>query len=362
MDLLKFQERINKVREFLKINGFGLQFVCSLYNLSYFTGVHPLALERLTLLSISQEGKPTIILPRLSEQEFKHLGSDFNLRVWEDGQDPIKFVEEELQRLPPGLPLLLDRGTPGYLVLALSRLLPIEQILFNEEAIKALRQKKEGEEIELLKASGAIADQVLRLAFDFAKPGMTELEVASYMITEIMKRGALADPPVPTVASGPNSAVPHHQTGSRRLQFGEPLLIDFGCVFNGYYSDITRTIFLGEPSEEFQMVYRIVKEAQEKALSKIRPGIPLGSIDREAREHIANSGFGDYFIHRLGHGLGMEIHEEPYVFSENSDLIEVGMCFSVEPGIYLPGNFGVRIEDCVVVQEEGPLLLTHSPK
>lgn len=362
MSLFNFQERISKVQDFLKRNNFGLQFVCSLFNLSYFTGVRPLALERLTLLSIPSEGIPTIILPRLSEQEFKHLSPDFSLRIWEDGQDPIKLVEEELGRLSQGTPLLLDRGTPGYLVLALSRLLPIDLLLFNEESIVALRQKKGKEEIELLLASGKIADEVLGLAFNFAKPGMTELEVASFMISEMMKRGALADPPVPTVASGPNSAIPHHQTGSRKLQLGEPLLIDFGCVYKGYYSDITRTIFLGDPSEEFRRIYQIVKEAQDKALQKILPGIPLGSIDLEAREHIRSSGFGDYFIHRLGHGLGMEIHEEPYVFSGNKTPIEVGMCFSVEPGIYLPEKFGVRIEDCVVVQEEGPLLLTHFPK
>lgn len=362
MSLFNFRERITKVQDFLKRNCFGLQFVCSLFNLSYFTGVRPLALERLTLLSIPPEGIPTIILPRLSEQEFKHLAPDFNLRIWEDGQDPIKFVEEELGRLPQGLPLLLDRGTPGYLVLALSRLLPIDLLLFNEEAIVSLRQKKGEDEIELLLASGRIADEVLGLAFDYAKPGMTELEVASFMISEIMKRGALADPPVPTVASGPNSAVPHHQTGERKLQMGEPLLIDFGCVYKGYYSDITRTVFLGNPSEEFRKIYEIVKGAQEKALKKIRPGISLGSIDEEARTHISNSGFGGYFIHRLGHGLGIEIHEEPYVFSGNPTPVETGMCFSVEPGIYLPGKFGVRIEDCVVVKEEGPLLLTHSPK
>lgn len=362
MDKEKIKDRIRFIQEFLKAKGFGLQFVCSLDNLAYLTGVRPLALERLTLLSIPQEGKTHLIVPKLSEQEFLHLSSLFDLLVWEDGQDPVVLVQGELKRLSPGLPLAADRGTPGYLILALAKNLPLDLVLFNEDSIKRLRQIKNREEVELLKASGAIADEVLKEVREFAKPGMSELEVASFMITEIMRRGAVADPSIPIVASGPHSAVPHHQTGPRKLQVDEPLLIDFGCVFQGYHSDVTRTFFLGEPSEEFQKVYQIVKEAQAEALSIIRPGIPLGSLDEAAREHIKKSGYGEYFIHRLGHGLGMEIHEEPYVYSGNSTLAEAGMCFSVEPGIYLPGRFGVRIEDCVVVEKEGPLLLTHFPK
>jgi Xaa-Pro dipeptidase len=362
MNLTLFEERIGKVQANLKKQGIGIQFICSLDNLAYLSGVRPLALERLTLLSLPQEGKPHLILPKLSEQEFLHLSSLFDLLAWEDGQDPVALVQDELKRLSPGLPLAADRGTPGYLILALAKSLPLDLILLNEDSIKGLRQIKSREEVELLKASGAIVDEVLKEVRKFAKPGMSELEVASFMITEIMKRGAVADPSIPIVASGPHSAVPHHQTSSRQLQVGEPLLIDFGCVFKGYYSDVTRTFFLGEPSEEFQRVYQIVKEAQAKALSLIRPGIPLGSLDEAAREHIKNSGYGEYFIHRLGHGLGMEIHEEPYIYSGNSTPAEAGMCFSVEPGIYLPGRFGVRIEDCVVVEKEGPLLLTHFPK
>lgn len=357
-----FEERTGKVQTNLKKQKIGMQFISSLDNLAYLTGVRPLTLERLTLLSVPQEGRAHLIVPKLSEQEFSHLSFFLDLLVWEDGQNPLILAQNELKRLPAGLPLAADRGTPGYLILALAKNLPLDLILFNEDSIKELRQIKGGEEIELLKASGAIADEVLKEVKEFAKPGMSELEVASFMISAIMKRGAIADPSIPIVASGPNSAFPHHQTGQRKLQSGEPLLIDFGCVFKGYYSDVTRTFFLGEPSEEFQKIYQIVKEAQAKALSLIRPGVPLGSLDEAAREHIKKSGYGEYFIHRLGHGLGMEVHEEPYVYSGNPTLVEAGMCFSVEPGIYLPDRFGVRIEDCVVVEKEGPLLLTHFPK
>jgi Xaa-Pro dipeptidase len=362
MDLKIYEETISKVQSYLEEKGLGLQFVCSLDNLVYLTGVRPLALERLTLLSIPQERKPHLIVPKLSEQEFSHLSGLADLLIWEDGQDPLILVREELGRLPSGLPLAMDRGVPGYLILDLAKKLPLDLILFDEDSVKRLRQIKTQEEIKLLQESGAVADEVLKSVLEFVRPGMSELEVASFMITEIMKRGAVADPSIPIVASGPNSAVPHHQTGPRRFQLGDPLLIDFGCVLKGYHSDVTRTFFLGLPSEEFRKVYEIVKQAQAKALSAIRPGILLGSLDEIARNHISESGYDQYFIHRLGHGLGMEIHEEPYVYSGNPTLAEAGMCFSVEPGIYLPGRFGVRIEDCVVVQEREPLLLTHFPK
>jgi Xaa-Pro dipeptidase len=155
--------------------------------------------------------------------------------------------------------------------------------------------------------------------------------------------------------------MPHHRTGHRQLAEGDAIVIDFGGRFEHYYSDMTRTIHLGPPDPEFLRVYDLVRTAHAKALAAIEPGIPLGELDAIARDHIAQAGYGPYFNHRLGHGLGTDVHEEPYLLSGNRDRLRNGMCFSIEPGVYLPGRFGVRIEDCVIVQESGPLILTHFP-
>jgi Xaa-Pro aminopeptidase len=159
------------------------------------------------------------------------------------------------------------------------------------------------------------------------------------------------------VASGPNSALPHHHTGTRALQAGDVVVLDYGCELEGYHSDITLTLSLGEPDAERERVYRVVWEAQQRALEAIRPGVPAEVIDRAARETIAAAGYGDAFLHRTGHGIGLQVHEPPYLVAGNMQPLEEGMCFSIEPGIYLAGRFGVRLEVIVTVTADGVELL-----
>ena len=357
-----YLSRIQEVQSALRELGFGAQLVGSMANLCYLTGVLPMALERLTLLILPAQGEPHLIVPRLSLPEFFPLEGLIPFLVWEDGQDPLEIVHSELKRFPGNLILALDRGVQGRVVLELARALSPHLIQVSEEALSLLRQRKDPEEVELLKKAGEIADRALAQAVEALKPGMSELEVASIIVNSIMKEGAEADPPLPIVASGPNCAIPHHHTGPRKIERGDSVVIDFGCLYRNYHSDMTRTIFVGDPDPEFLKVYEVVKEAQARALKAVRPEIPLGKLDEISREHITQAGYGPYFTHRLGHGLGLEIHEEPYLYSGNPAPAAPGMCFSVEPGIYLPGRFGVRIEDCVVVQEGEPLVLTKFPK
>lgn len=357
-----YLHRIHRVQEGLTERGAAAQFISAGSNFAYLFGVRPLSLERLILLSIPAQGVPRLIVPKLSEPEFSVFSSSIKLSPWADGEDPYLQVEDEIRKLPKDAPLFLDHGVSAKLVLNLVRRFPSLPLSIDEEAVSSLRIAKDADESRKMLEVGKIADLAMDVAIEACIPGVTEMDVAAAIITALLKHGAAADPPMPIVASGPNGAMPHHSTGHRKLVEGDAVVIDFGGLRNHYYSDMTRTVFLGEPDPEFLRVYEVVRTAQAKALAAIRPGVPLGELDAIARTHITQAGYGPFFTHRLGHGLGVDVHEEPYLYTGNREKLAVGMCFSVEPGVYLPGRFGVRIEDCVIVQEEGPLVLTSYTK
>ena len=358
MEIEIYLNRIRQIQESLSLQQIGAQFVSAVSNFAYLLGVRPLGLERLLLLSIPGKGTPSLIVPKLSEAEFAAFVPYLQISAWEDGEDPLMLVRKEVKQLPADLPISLDHGVPARVALDLLRAFPFLAVEIEENAINGLRVSKDASEIRLLQQAGAIADAAIAPAIQGCRSGRTELEIASILIASLLQQGAEPDPPMPIVASGPNGAVPHHRTGHRQLVEGDAVVIDFGGRFNHYYSDITRTIHLGPPDPEFLRVHDVVRTAHAKALAAIKPGIPLGELDIIARDHIARAGYGPYFNHRLGHGLGVDVHEEPYLLSSNREPLRTGMCFSIEPGVYLPGRFGVRIEDCVIVQDTGPLLLT----
>lgn len=352
-------QKIQQVQRSLKEKGVGAQFVAAVPNFAYLLGVRPLVLERLMLLSIPQQGKPRLIVPKISAMDFEPFASFLEISSWVDGEDPLALVREEVNQLPQDQPIALDHGVSARVVLELNRYFPQLSLYVDEEAINVLRAIKDAEEIRLLLEMGSIADLALKEAIDVCRVGNTEMDVAAALITTLLRHGAEADPAMPIVASGPNGAEPHHLTGDRQLVRGDSVIIDFGGRRNHYHSDMTRTVHIGPPDPEFLTIYEAVRAAKARALAMVRPGVPLGKLDATARDHITQAGYGPYFTHRLGHGLGVDVHEEPFLYSGNTELVRAGMCFSIEPGIYLPGRFGVRIEDCVVAQEEGPLVLTH---
>jgi D-alanyl-D-alanine dipeptidase len=225
--------------------------------------------------------------------------------------------------------------------------------------LSPLRAAKDAYEIKLLEEAGANADRVMEQTADFMRSGMTELEVAAFAADRFRALGD-ADPWV-IVASGPNSASPHHMCSERKIRDDEVVLLDMGAFTGGYGSDITRTFFLGTPPHEAQRVYDVVNEARRVGIAASRLGAQSEAVDRAARGVIESAGFGEFFSHRTGHGVGLEVHEPPYVVAGNRELLEYGMVHSVEPGIYLPGRFGVRLEDLVVVEDRGARRLNHAP-
>jgi len=242
----------------------------------------------------------------------------------------------------------------------LSRELKAE--LFSYEGIiDEIRYIKTPEEIALIKESQLIAEKSLKNTLDILKPGITEKEGAAYLTYELLKNGSENGEFGIIFASGENSAIPHAVPGERRIQKGDFILIDFGAIYEGYYSDITRTVAIGEPADKMRMIYEIVLKANKSAVKEIKPGAACKDIDKKAREIITQAGYGKYFGHNLGHGLGLKIHEEPKLSPASSRILDKGNAVTVEPGIYLPGEFGVRIEDLICVTEKGYENLTSFP-
>ncbi len=221
---------------------------------------------------------------------------------------------------------------------------------------------KNDEEIASIARAQSITDDVFEHLLGFIKPGMTEREVSAEIAYQHLRRGASGQSFETIVASGPNGALPHARPTDRKLLQGELIVMDFGCLVNGYASDMTRTIALGKPSDEAVKVYNVVREAQEKAVAEASPKLTTNELDAVARSVIEAAGYGDYFSHSLGHGVGLDIHEWPRVSWQTNDRLAANMAITIEPGIYLPGQLGVRIEDIIILKENGCDVLTRSTK
>jgi Xaa-Pro dipeptidase len=217
--------------------------------------------------------------------------------------------------------------------------------------------------VEAIRKAVKIAQDALEATIPFIKIGMTEKELSSELVTQLLKHGSEPEMPFsPIVSGGPNAANPHASPTERKLQTGDLLVVDWGAASDGYISDLTRTFAVGEVDEEWQKIHKIVQEANAAGRAAGRPGAPCAHVDKAAREVIEKSGYGKYFTHRTGHGIGMEGHEEPYLRGDNMQLLEPGMAYTVEPGIYIPGRNGVRIEDNVVITETGADVLSDMPR
>ena len=225
-----------------------------------------------------------------------------------------------------------------------------------------LRAAKDEEELSLMRRAQDITDEAFKAILDYIKPGMTEQEVAARLVYELLRRGAERVSFDPIVASGPNGSRPHAVPGQRKLEVGDFITMDFGCKVEGYCSDMTRTVALGQPTEEMEKIYNIVLEAQKAGINAARAGVVGSEIDAAARRVITDAGYGEYFSHGFGHSLGVDIHEAPNASSIETAVMPVGAVISAEPGIYIPGKLGVRIEDVLILSENGCEDITHSPK
>ncbi|MFD7276394.1 M24 family metallopeptidase [Streptomyces sp. NPDC059862] len=321
-------------------------------DLVWLTGYAPTAItERLTLLVLAAGQDPVLVVPTLEAPDAaKAPGAPaLTLRDWTDGKDPYAATAALLDAT--GHFGVSDNAWAMHL-LGLQKALPGSSYASLTEALPMLRAVKDAAELELLAAAGAAADATYEEIRKVPFAGRRESDVARDL-DGLLRRFGHAQVDFTIVASGPNGANPHHEVGDRIIERGDMVVLDFGGLKNGYGSDTSRTVHVGEPTEEERRVHDIVREAQEAGFRAVRPGAACQEVDRAARAVIADAGYGEYFIHRTGHGIGVTTHEPPYMIEGEEQPLVPGMCFSVEPGIYLPGRFGVRIEDIVTVTEDG---------
>jgi len=328
-------------------------------DLRYLLGVpadpHACLSERLTCLVLRGNGRPVLVVPRLERPGYANTGLDelgVEVADWVDGEDPYALVAGLLPSSPAAI--AVADVMPAAHVLGLRATLPSAEQRLAGKVLRELRMRKDAAELDALRKAGAAIDRVHARMAELAKPGRTEAEVGAAIATAMLEEGH-TEASFIVVGSGPNGASPHHEVSDRVIEPGDVVVVDIGGpVPEGYYSDSTRTYCVGgEPSAEVRDTYAVLHEAQRAAVAAVRPGVSAEQVDATARQVIADAGFGEYFVHRTGHGIGLDVHEEPYIVAGNGLTLEPGMTFSVEPGIYLPGRWGARIEDIVAVTEDG---------
>lgn len=331
------------------------------YDLRYLTGSRAQTLERLTALVLPASGSPTVVVPRLElaslkESAIAELG--LAVRDWVDGDDPYRLVSAALGGAPAAT--AVTDSMPALHLLPLAAELGAMPILATD-VLRELRMVKEECEVDALSKAGAAIDRVHARVPDFLIPRRTEADVAADIAEAIVAEGH-SEVSFIIVGSGPHAADPHHGFSDRELQVGDIVVVDIGGAYEpGYHSDSTRTYSIGEPEAEVAQQYSILQRAQRAALDAVRPGVTAEQVDAAARDVLAEAGLAEYFVHRTGHGIGLSVHEEPYVVAGNDLPLTAGMAFSVEPGIYFPGRWGARIEDIVVVTEDGGLAVNNRP-
>jgi Xaa-Pro aminopeptidase len=354
----RYLDRVRRATEAARTAGFGALVVGPSPDLAYLTGYEPMPLERPTLLVLRPDADPVMLVPQLERPAAADAptGADVGLVAWPDGDDPY----EAAARLLParGRVAIGDRLWASH-VLALQRAAGGLAFAPASPVLGRLRAVKDEDELAALRRAARAADETFREICRRPIVGRREDEIAAELAALLVRNGHdRADFTI--VASGPNGASPHHEATGRTILPGDAIVMDFGGALAGYYSDTTRTVVAERPPEGFDEVYGLVREAQEAAVDAVAPGIPIQEIDRVARGVIDRGGYGERFVHRTGHGIGREVHEPPYAVAGDATALEPGMTFSVEPGIYLEGRFGVRIEDIVAVTESGVERLNRS--
>ncbi|PQM48215.1 putative dipeptidase PepE [Mycobacterium talmoniae] len=331
------------------------------YDLRYLIGSRAQTFERLTALVLPVSGAPTLVVPRLelaslTESAAGELG--LTVRDWVDGQDPYRLVAEALGGAPART--AVTDAMPALHLLPLAEVLGTLPVLATD-VLRELRMIKDASEIDALRKAGAAIDRVHARVPEFLTPGRTEADVAADIADAIVAEGH-SEVSFIIVGSGPHGADPHHEHSDRVLQAGDIVVIDIGGSYApGYHSDCTRTYSLGEPDPKVAQQYSVLQRAQHAAVAAVRPGLAAEDVDRVARDILAEAGLADAFVHRTGHGIGLSVHEEPYIVAGNQTVLRDGMAFSVEPGIYFPGRWGARIEDIVVVTADGAQPVNSRP-
>ncbi len=330
--------------------------------LTYLTGLHFHLMERPVVLLFAKDQDPAIVLPELELQKVASL--PYKLHVFSYPENPVEWDNAFRKAVQA---LGLDGKQIGVEPRQL-RLLEFRHVKNGapeadypdaSNVLSGLRLRKDKAEIDAMRQAVKIAQEALEATLPSIQVGMTEREIASELVVQLLKHGSDSELPfAPIVSAGPNAANPHASPTDRKLETGDLLVVDWGAAHAGYISDLTRTFSVGEVDAEYEKIHEIVQESNAAGRAAAKPGVPCSDVDNAARAVIEKAGYGVYFTHRTGHGIGMEGHEEPYMRGDNMQLLEPGMAFTVEPGIYLPGRNGVRIEDNVVITEDGADVLS----
>ena len=359
----RYRRRLEKLQQAMLREGVDVYLAATQVNMQYLSGFSEPPLERLMFLLVSQQGEPVWFTPTLSATSTATNPAGWQTRyVWHDSDGPSRALEActrdyDLETAT----IAVDDEMPAAFLLRLQEALPAALFRAGGELMGSVRAVKDAEELRCMREAARLTDDALASGLERCMEGYSEWAVAIAIQRALFDMGSKLAFGIPVVASGEMSAMPHHTTSQRALQKGDIVVIDFGGVYEGYCSDITRVACVGRASDDARAVYEIVYEAHMRARETAKPGAPAREVDRAARAVIEKAGYGDYFVHRTGHGIGLSVHEPPYLAQTYDGILEVGHCFTIEPGIYIPGKFGVRIENVYTVTEHGCESLNAEP-
>ncbi|SDD67828.1 Xaa-Pro aminopeptidase [Paracoccus isoporae] len=353
--------RISALRDRMAATGTDLVALGPSSHMGWATGVHPHGDERPVMLLVSRD-YAGFLMPSLNADAARK-DSDLPFHTWRDDEGPQAALAELLAACDadrPGLTVVLDETMRADFALRLLDALNAPRRRFTADTVGLLRAAKDAEEQAAIKRAHQTNDRVMAAAFAALRAGMTERDLEAVITARHTAEGAVTE--FCSVCFGPNAAFPHHHSGDTRLTADMAVLIDTGCRVDGYPSDMTRCGFFGTPDAQYLEVFAVVERAVQAALQAARPGVPARAVDKAARDVITAAGYGANFLHRTGHGLGLDIHEPPYITATSDQPLAEGNVFSIEPGIYLPGKFGVRLEEIVFLRADGPEIFSDMPR
>lgn len=330
------------------------------YLSNYLTDPH----ERVIAIYISADIDPILVLPHMEKDDAINAGWSYEIIGYHDHEDPWELFKSTLyknNKIPRSIGVEYDQMTVDRYN-AVSSILPETAIKDGKETLANLRVIKNNKEYTILKQAADLADFGIETGINAIKEGVREIDIIATIEYELKKKGIQGMSFSTMALSGAKTASPHGNPGEKKIEKGDMVLFDLGVIYNGYCSDITRTVAYKSITNEQEKIYQTVLEAEQKAIDISKIGTAVGQVDFAARDHIDHAGYGEYFTHRIGHGIGVETHEYPSMHSKNELSLKEGMCYTIEPGIYVPNTGGVRIEDMIYMTENGPEILTKSPK
>ncbi|QGH36733.1 M24 family metallopeptidase [Gracilibacillus salitolerans] len=359
------QERLTKVTEWMNEKNIEVAFLNSTENVFYLSNFYTDPHERLMGIFLFKQAQPVFILPAMEVGQLKNAGWEYEIIGYSDHENPWKFIEAIIQKkqLEKAEAVAIEKDVLTYRRSEeFLSFFPEAKVISVEEKLNAMRVVKDNEEISIIRRAANMADYGVQVGIDALEEGISEMEVLATIEFELKKKGIREMSFSTMVLFGEKSGDPHGNPGDRMLNAGDMVLFDLGVVMDGYCSDITRTVAFKSVTDKQKDMYQTVLKAEQASLEKSKPGNRIGDLDKVARNIITEAGYGDYFPHRIGHGMGINVHEFPSMSHLNDGIITEGMVYTIEPGIYLPGIGGVRIEDDVLVTMDGYETLTKFPK